>query len=534
MSFGGDPMNMRQLAIKKDKWRNRLAVAGSEINAEKADILMNQLLHHLRELKSEKYAVLDQITSSKLALEQLFKYADDPTKLKEWLKFELTASLPIWNPDYQNTPEQQWIRAKFFEGEEIAEVNVAGVQLSDVKTYSFSPNNQVAIWFSLDSNVAIREREMKCVIERGKNNPSGNNSLIYSSAILSELAKEEMKEFAQKNNIKLIDINNLDAKELSPQSRKLLELAVQELSRLGSGGNPAGASDLIRWIPEIMCGKVYADIDLPVTPLKEGLVKRGGLPVLLHMGSMVSYPVDASGMRQEACLINTDIIGFSQDSVARPFMSVVGENLIDAYENPFRVLKEAKESICNTQVFKELEQQKGDLYSLRNAVRDCNKSIEKLYHFLGPDLFKKACGLDDKSMPEVQKKLNLAIQLGEPIHPKELQPFLDVEKVLNSPSIKNLQRDYYKPLVMEISGPGIVFKALNLKRFGGIFRLRDLPTIPIRALELYGCVNNMTNFVSDNIVPWKTTEEQVDSGEIKLNKEGLSWVPNQNKSAGPS
>ncbi len=463
------------------------------------------------------------ISKNKLAREQAQAAAKKPQGLKKWLSKQITATAPVWDQAWNHPVRNAWAKQKYEqsaraqdEQEQFADLTIKGFKIDEYLPYNFDTNSQMAIWFSINPAVGIREKEKLCLIARGTHNPQCHNTLIYSSALLNAQAKKDLEFFAKENNITLIDIDNLNL-ALSSKSKQLLALAQLELKNIGKGGNPAAASDLIRWIPEIMEGSVYADIDLPLDPQMKGKAnppQKAGLPVVLNMGSITKKTKQKAG--QEALSLNTDIIAYSTNASTSDFMEAVASDLITAYNDPFTALTQADANISKTAAFKKTQKANGTIFDLRMAVNQC-KTIVDFYHFLGEDLFKAHFKLTPKSMENFAcaRAYNLKIPQLVTSDGRDLNQIMT-----------KIKQDYYKPLVEEISGPGAVFKS-----YGGANALSNpryrsnapLPTVNTRALEGFGCSNGMTAFRSDNIPGWQTPEEQFKN--MVFNAEGLSWLP---------
>lgn len=91
---------------------------------------------------------------------------------------------------------------------------------------------------------------------------------------MNETAQIDFQQWAKENNIELVDIDSIDLKSVSETDAQLLNLAKVELEamRKGKGGNPAAASDLVRWV-DVIIGEssTYIDIDLPMNDKKSQL-----------------------------------------------------------------------------------------------------------------------------------------------------------------------------------------------------------------------------------------------------------------------
>ncbi|MBL7481436.1 glycosyltransferase family 88 protein [Legionella bononiensis] len=468
------------------------------------------------------------VSASSLKIEHLIKickrfHVDVTDDIWEWINHQLLKTTPVWSLAYTHPIRKAWVNYLFENPDrkpeidpEFASISICGIKLDDTLPYVFNTHHPIAVWFSTQSTVALREKEQQCLIDRSDHPSTVTNTLIYSSNLLNSQALTELKTFALDYSIVLVDIDNLKL-ILSPLSAKLLQLIRLELKNLGQGGNPAAASDLVRWIPELVRGKVYADIDLPLKYQdneKMYAIKKAGIPVVVNMGSIVTPPSQKSGT--ERCAINTDIIAYSDCNDTAVFMSKVAAQLIKIYKDPFTALIDAKAEICETEAFKQIQMRKGTLFDLRKEVEQC-KTIVDFYKFVGETLFAKIFHLSEDQVAEFYFSIKYANTNPKFLFMNGRDPQLKIKQVLQK---------YFKSLVEEISGPGAIYQALGgdeLFTSGEYRPARMMPSIPIRALEGYACSNGMTDFISDNIPPWRTQED--DLNQMEFNSSGLSWVP---------
>ncbi|KTD75283.1 glycosyltransferase family 88 protein [Legionella waltersii] len=471
-----------------------------------------------------KQLLFMRILHSPLAMSDVSRFDGNLLQIQRWLTQQLKSPTPIWSQAWKHPIRKAWATQAIKnhslhleDREQFADVTVCGFKIDPRLPYRFNPTSQIAIWFSTSPNLAIRDKEKSRLIERGLSVSNRENVLVYSSILLDDSAKEDMKIFSSKHQIVLIDIDDLNI-TLSNTSRELLQLARLELSHLGKGGNPAAASDLIRWIPEIMKGSVYADIDLPID---DSIVEQpmlhpsAGLPVVCNMGSF-TYTTLPSYQQAENCTINTDIIAYSDHSDTELFMESVAKHILQSYKNPFQTLVKSKAPICETQAFKNmLNTPKATLFDLRKMVSDCS-TLKDFYHLLGRDLFRNTFRLSANDLESLQ----ICFKYNSTLPSNLLKNMSQINSQL-----KDLRTHYYKALVEEISGPGAIYRAFGgIKLFhNGAYRKESLlPVSNARALEGFGCVNNMTSFVSDNIPSWRLTEEEFN--KRSFNEDGLSWI----------
>lgn len=112
--------------------------------------------------------------------------------------------------------------------------------------------------------------------ERAKQNAPGVTKLVYSRACLTKKENTNFVQWAKENGITLLDFDEL---KCQGEDLELWNLAQAELKamREGKGGNPAAASDLVRWISGVI-GDVpiaYVDADMPMlTGIKALSLKR--------------------------------------------------------------------------------------------------------------------------------------------------------------------------------------------------------------------------------------------------------------------
>jgi glucosyltransferase Lgt1/2/3 len=489
---------------------------------------INLTIDHRYLGKKSKYLLYMHIINSPLAMSDISRFEGDLLKVRIWLTKQLKSPTPIWSPAWKPPIRNAWARQEFknpllyFEDrEKFADVTICGFKIDPRLPYRFNPKRQVAIWFSTSPKVAIRDKEKAKLIKRGTSISNRENILIYSSKLLDDSAKADLKIISSNNHIVLIDIDNLTL-TLSDTSKELLQLAQLELSLLGKGGNPAAASDLIRWIPEIMKGSVYADIDLPVDDSK---IEKpmfhpvSGLPVVFNMGS-ITYTRLPTYQQGENCTINTDIIAYSNHANTTVFMNRVAKVILETYKNPFQILVESHAPICETQAFKDmLNNPKATLFDLRKLVSDCS-TLKDFYHLLGKDLFCKKFNVSTNTLGS----LEICFKYNQ-----EIPQYLLKNRDYITSKIIELRTYYFKALVVEISGPGAIYRA-----FGGDKNLHHtnyrkdclLPVSNARAFEGFGCVNDMTNFVSDNIPPWRLSDEEM--SKKSFNEDGLSWISSPN------
>ncbi|HBD7057396.1 TPA: glycosyltransferase family 88 protein [Legionella pneumophila] len=418
---------------------------------------------------------------------------------------------------------------KYYEHEEFPDVTFGGFKVRDSNEFKFKTNIQTSIWFSIKPDLFMPSKQQEALKRRREQYPGCEIRLIYSSSLLNAEANRQMKAFARKQNISLIDIDSV--KTDSP----LYPLLKSELAHLGKGGNPAAASDLCRWIPELFNEGFYVDIDLPVDSSKivEGHQITGGVPIMLNMGSIISEPIAPHHRRQEAVCMNTDIIAYSNDKRTQKMMDTVAHHLKNIYDDPYTALKDAP--LAQTAFFNKCKEEKKSIFDLRKGLQDAfrSDSLLQLYDFLGADKFKEVFKLKEAQSKYItehisefsEKDLLLNLISDKPSEINQHTLDFVKAKAMYIDIAKEHYSAFYKPLVEEISGPGAIYNALG---GAGSFttthrRLTGpmLPTIPPRVLQVFCDAHDKGPFVSDNIARWQTNVRDLGV----LNREGLSWLP---------
>lgn len=195
--------------------------------------------------------------------------------------------------------------------------------------YSFNPHQHVKIWLSKKPDLFLNFENQKRLIKTRYKNPNDTIHFIYAESLLNDEAKHTLKNFCNEYNIIPVSIE----KDILPecQTERETELAKwyqHEVQQMDSGGNPASASDLLRWLSPVYRRGTYSDFDVEVTtdPLvkfiqvdKPLLLNLGSMNVLLHNTNLLSF--------------NNDIIAIVDEADALEHIAKVQDALIDAYTN---------------------------------------------------------------------------------------------------------------------------------------------------------------------------------------------------------
>lgn len=428
--------------------------------------------------------------------------------------------------------------------------NHLGVTIDLEDSYEFSTKNSFCIWFSNNPNSAMPKKLKDILEERAKQNKPGVTKLVYSQACLTKNENNNFIQWAQENGITLLDLDQLECQN---EDLDLWNLAQAELTamREGKGGNPAAASDLVRWISGVI-GDIpitYVDVDMPMLNVRiEDEVVNSGHPVLLNMGSALVK--DGTNLPIENVAFNTDIINFTGECQERSIaIKRIAQSLIDNYRNV-----EERISKSGNPEFKKLSQMPGyhqlletceednktlTLPMLRETLVQAHSNLSSYVRFIGVKRFAEMAGA-----PEDAPLLQEALQQGNNIVLTNALAAYLVRGMDNVANLTSSEKDglikkylenqlslLYKPLVMEFSGPSAVTREiLPLLPTGEppryIENLQEPDTHILRVLQKHACVAGKTNFTSDNIPNWVTPSEDVER-EQSLRTDGLSWMPSE-------
>ncbi|HFU9688564.1 TPA: Dot/Icm type IV secretion system effector glucosyltransferase Lgt2/LegC8 [Legionella pneumophila] len=424
------------------------------------------------------------------------------------------------------------------------------IQLND--PYSFSTKNSFCIWFSNNPNSAMPKKIKDILEERAKQNAPGVTKLVYSRACLTKKENTNFVQWAKENGITLLDFDEL---KCQGEDLELWNLAQAELKamREGKGGNPAAASDLVRWISGVI-GDVpiaYVDADMPMLTGNKSIKSEevyAGHPVLLNMGSALVK--DGVNLPMENVAFNTDIINFTGECKDRSIaIKRIAQSLIGNYLHVTeRISKSGNPELKRLglmpgyhQLLKDCEENnnKLSLPMLRKALTQAHSNLSSYVRFIGVQRFAEMVGA-----PEDAPLFQEALQQGNTIVlTNALVAYLvhgmDNVSRLNSSEKENLIKKYlgtqlsllYKPLVMEFSGPcAVTREILPLLPTGEptryIENLKQPDAQILRVLQTHACVAGKTNFTSDNIPNWITSSEEVERTQ-SLRTDGLSWMPSE-------
>ncbi|HAT7073601.1 TPA: hypothetical protein JAN90_12700, partial [Legionella pneumophila] len=421
-------------------------------------------------------------------------------------------------------------------------VNILGLDVSREDKYAFDTTNIFSVWFSNNPAVYMPQHVKTKVEKNAKLNQPGKTRIVFSSLCLNETARMDFQQWAKENNIELVDIDSIDLKSVSKTDAQLLNLAKDELEamRKGKGGNPAAASDLVRWV-DVIIGESsnYIDIDLPMNDKKVAVEVHSGFPVLLNMGSALTKDGQQPALENPA--FNTDMIAYSKDKEARlQIIQGVAKNIIARYENCAKYIAESKneelvrlKSSPGYRLLVEKTNGKFDLCTLRAVVSEAHQDALSFATFFGAEYFAKTFATQEliPAIKEAIQHQNQDLLTSVIENHIEKQHLNDCPKTPDGIKklLKSFQGNVYKPLVMEFSGPSAVssswVEAISGRSIPRYFEyLAEPMSQPLRVLQHHACVSGKANFSSDNIPKWCELQSDVEKRQ-QQREDGLSWLP---------
>ncbi|HAT8667796.1 glycosyltransferase family 88 protein [Legionella pneumophila] len=420
-------------------------------------------------------------------------------------------------------------------------VNILGLDVSREDKYAFDTTNIFSVWFSNNPAVYMPQHVKTQVEKTAKLNQPGKTRIVFSSLCLNETAQIDFQQWAKENNIELVDIDSIDLKSVSETDAQLLNLAKDELEamRKGKGGNPAAASDLVRWV-DVIIGEssTYIDIDLPMNDKKVTVEVHSGFPVLLNMGSLTK---DGQQPAMENPAFNTDMIAYSKDKEARrQIIEGVAKKIIARYENCAKYIEESKNEelvrLKNSpgyKLFIEKTDGKFDLCALRAAVSEAHQDALSFATFFGAEYFAKTFATQEL-IPVIKEAIQ---HQNQDLLTSVIENYIEKQHLNDYPKtpdgikklLKSFQGIVYKPLVMEFSGPSAVssswVEAISGRSIPRNFEyLAEPMSQPLRVLQHHACVSGKANFSSDNIPKWCELQSDVEKRQ-QQREDGLSWLP---------
>lgn len=326
------------------------------------------------------------------------------------------------------------------------------------------------MWFSMNPHEFLNDENKLRFIRCCLDNPDVSFSFVYSSAILSEMAIENLKDFCQKLNIRPIDLN-VDVENLLDHKldSACYHLAVQEIMYAvkRQGGNLAAASDLIRWLPGLIeCCGIYSDFDVElkfqylesVISVKSAVI----LPTTLefHEGELNGYTINNEFLAfafeegQPSCLAkdSIDIIRVMQTEMLTRYANsafamvlpvIPGFQNLNAHNVPLKIILNAFRA----------EHKDASIFELRHFIENLDFSTlcKTLYRKVLPKII-GAAKVDDFSEVELCTLIGQYRRKRVEIKCPDKYKHLEDDEIAVQ-FLKKLKNDLYKASVECVSGP---------------------------------------------------------------------------------
>lgn len=131
--------------------------------------------------------------------------------------------------------------------------------------YHLNLNRHVKIWLSTNDEVFMNVKNQVRLRKLRFDNPNDEITLIYDSRLLLPQALNDLYKFCKKHQIAYKDAAEIKAaNELEQRLLYFYEEEIFAIANYDKAGNPAAASDILRWIKEVYSLGVYSDFDVKI------------------------------------------------------------------------------------------------------------------------------------------------------------------------------------------------------------------------------------------------------------------------------
>lgn len=202
--------------------------------------------------------------------------------------------------------------------------------------YLFDPHKHVKIWLSTNPNSFLNIINQNRLIRLRVLNPEIVINFVYDSRLLNEFAIENLKKFCKEYNINPVDVVSINRENLTKYEQKLFEYYDREIN-FAENGNPAAASDLLRFTSPVFSLGTYTDFDVEVNTSGMDTVAIT-TPILFSIGSIKLFDhID----EVEEIAFNTDMIAVVDIEDSKPMIEKIQRELIracaesDDYKNTY-------------------------------------------------------------------------------------------------------------------------------------------------------------------------------------------------------
>ncbi|RUR19649.1 hypothetical protein ELY21_03360 [Legionella sp. km535] len=206
--------------------------------------------------------------------------------------------------------------------------------------YDFITNKHVKIWIGpLKLQNELRLRNLRTI------NPDCELYLIYDRRLLSTSEDWFIQNLCKDLNIMLFDVlADIVPQCVATEELNLIDDYNEAIQSIEQGGNPAAASDILRWLSPIYKLGIYSDMDvfIDVNSLPKSI--KVSKPLLFNLGSLKIFDTDSPA-------INNDILAVVNSSHALPQIQKIQETIHNGCrlyrmgEDPFSYLQELYSSL---------------------------------------------------------------------------------------------------------------------------------------------------------------------------------------------
>lgn len=160
-------------------------------------------------------------------------------------------------------------------------------------TYRYNPHCHVKIWLSKNPHSFLNLENQHRIAKMREINPSDRIHFIFDGHLLTSTAVEELIAFCKHYQLIPKDVRELIATCKSVEEKNLVELYKAEVACLQHGGNPAAASDILRWLEPVYSLGTYTDFDIQINTQQLLETIEVNSSILLNIGSIAHSEEDS-------------------------------------------------------------------------------------------------------------------------------------------------------------------------------------------------------------------------------------------------
>ena len=406
-------------------------------------------------------------------------------------------------------------------------------------SYNLDTTKLYKIWFSNNREVFLNQENQLRLVKFRNDNPGANIALVYSSALLSAEAQADLKSFCDSHKIKPVDFDCeiLPSSIDNPKENQLCSLAKEELSKwvANQGGNPAAASDLLRFSQHIIERYgIYMDFDVEAQDISKVRNHPINAPILLDDSSTEVFRFNNNivGFATEDGRLHSDALHtleVAQDEVIKRYSCIKeidkGNELLEQPNFEELLQRNDKYLPSSKLEFKQVMAELYDCYSeqstetrslcgFREFINDINN-----YKFIDSKKTDDASKdiealLSDERSKEMIKEINeyAPYYIGSfKDIPKEIQ--LSIRESLYNGLKEELKKYSYKMSVLEFSGPGALNSILDTASV-------DKDKVSIESNGLSRCFKHHHAEIDGGDLSWTVEgKARMDKKEREMNKD---------------